>query len=168
MQPRAGRAVGALRGKTARALVVCILAFAFAPTHARADDRADDRAELARLRAEAASIRQSLDRLDAKIQALEARLHVAPAAGAPSAGNASPEAPQPQTLLTLRGAWSGVERGQSQAKVRSLIGPPSRELSIDGSPVWYYVYPGIGRGSVFFDHRGTVTSVQAPAFGWSN
>ncbi len=50
--------------------------------------------------------------------------------------------------------------------VQALLGKPEGELRIDGNPVWYYVHPGIGRGSVFFNGDGRVSSAQSPTFGW--
>src|SRR5258706_6738009 len=38
------------------------------------------------------------------------------------------------------------------------VGPPERVQSVEGSAVWYYAFPGIGRVSVFFDGNGTVSN----------
>ncbi len=47
------------------------------------------------------------------------------------------------------------------------LGEPTAKLLLDGRPVWYYVYAGVGRGSVVFDGGGRVSTLQAPALGWS-
>ncbi len=86
--------------------------------------------ELVRLHQEAAALRQALERLEARIQALE---------GNAGAASASP--------------------GYSNGK-------PEKVLRIDNTPVWYYIYPEIGRGSVFFNGNGKVSSAQSPSLGW--
>lgn len=63
--------------------------------------------------------------------------------------------------------WSQVRPGTPDDEVLVLLGKPEKELRIDGNLVWYYVYPEIGRGSVFFTADRKVSSAQAPAFGWS-
>lgn len=111
-------------------------------------DRADD---IARLRDEAADLRQRLDRLDAKIQALEAAAPaVPPAAASPT---------------SLRESWSQVHSGVPKDRVHALLGEPAQVMRINGDLVWYYVYPGVGAASVFFNAADKVTSVQAPRSG---
>lgn len=124
--------------------------------------RADSPEELARLREEAVQIRQSLERLEARIRALEGQ--TTPVAPLPKSDAAtSGEAPDNiVSLVRLKQNWSQIERGMPQDQVKRLLGTPARELHIDGSLAWYYVYPGIGRGSVFFDGSGKATAVQAP------
>jgi hypothetical protein len=53
-----------------------------------------------------------------------------------------------------------------EEKVEALLGKPQKILRIDNTPVWYYVYPEIGRGSVFFNASGKVSGRQAPGLGW--
>ena len=134
---------------------------------------ADQTEELARLREEAAELRHSLNRLDARIEALENQSrnpalsrNVEPPqpAPVPPAPLAAPASLQP--IVSLKQNWSQVERGISQQTVQSLLGPPERVLRIDGNTAWYYTYPGIGRGSVFFSDDGKVSSAQSPSFGW--
>jgi hypothetical protein len=139
---------------------------------------ADQTGELEQLRQEAAALRQSLDSLDARIHALEGRnpdpsLSRSVEAPAPVTPPAPMAAPAPvaapasiQPIVSLRQNWSQVERGMPQQKVQSLLGPPEKVLHIDGSTVWYYSYPGTGRGSVFFNGDGKVSSAQSPTFGW--
>lgn len=128
----------------ARALVLlagCAALPAFA-------DRADD---IAGLREEAADLRQRLDALDAKIQALEA---------------AKPAVPSPAASPTsLRENWSQVRSGVPKERVHALLGEPAQVMHINGDLVWYYVYPGVGPASVFFNAEDKVTSVQAPRGG---
>jgi hypothetical protein len=152
---------------------------------------ADQTEELARLREEAAALRQSLNRLDARIQAFESQGQnpapsnnvepsqpplapptplAAPAPLAPAAPLAAPAPLAPaaslQPIVTLKQNWSQVERGIAQQKVQSLLGQPEKVMRIDGNTVWLYTYPGIGRGSVFFRDDGIVSSAQSPSFGW--
>ncbi len=143
--------------------------------------RADPTEDLARLKQEAAQLRHSLDQLEAKIGALENRQggrNVAPSATGP-ASNPGPEgspanapgstaksvATEVTSLAALRQNWSRVQPGTTDDAVQALLGKPERVLRIDGSPVWYYLYPGVGRGSVFFTLDGKVSSTQAPVGG---
>ncbi len=140
---------------------------------------ADPADELARLREEAAQFRQSLENLEARIQALENQQRTrdgpptgalrgspepAPGSGAASLPNASPNSIS--VLIALKKNWSQVQPGTSEDRVQALLGKPERMLRIDGNLVWYYIYPGIGRGSVFFRSDGSVASTQSPSPGW--
>jgi hypothetical protein len=159
---------------------------------------ADESGELGQLRQEAAALRQSLNRLDARIEALENRNHdqnpplrqnaEAPAPSTPVAPSpvAAPAVPAPlapapvapvppeaaatvHPVVLLKRNWSQIERGTAQEKVQSLLGQPEKVLQIGGNTVWYYsypAYPGIGRGSVFFNSDGKVSSSQSPTFGF--
>jgi len=114
--------------------------------------------ELARLREEAAVLRQSLDRLEARIRALE---------GNAGAATASPgHSESIDALASLKRGWSQVAPGLPEDKVEALLGKPEKILRIDNTLVWYYLYPEIGRGSVFFNASGKVSSRQAPGVGW--
>jgi len=62
-----------------------------------------------------------------------------------------------------RAAWRRVGAGSSQDEVKEQLGAPTRTFELSGKQVWYYVYPGHGAGSVFFDSSGHVSSLQAPA-----
>jgi hypothetical protein len=114
--------------------------------------------ELARLHEEAAALRQALDRLDARIRVLEGKSGTASAAPAYSTSLAG--------LALLKRGWSQIDPGMPGDKVEALLGKPGNILHIDNTLVWYYIYPEIGRGSVFFDSSGRVSSKQAPALGW--
>ena len=125
-------------------------------------DRADD---IARLREEAAVLRQSLEKLEAEIRALEV---ASPEAAARPEAPIRPEAQKQQaepSLVSVHRSWSEIRRGLSKERVGEVLGAPGSILHINGDLVWYYVYPGIGKGSVFFDRAENVTAVQAPNFG---
>lgn len=67
----------------------------------------------------------------------------------------------------LKDQWHSIMAGMSYEEIRKLLGTPSRELTLDGKPVWYYAYPGIGNGSVMFSRDGhTVVGWQHPPFGF--
>ena len=67
----------------------------------------------------------------------------------------------------LKEQWRNVKAGMSGEEIGKLLGTPSRELTLDGKPVWYYSYPGIGNGSVMFSRDGhTVAGWQHPPFGF--
>ena len=68
---------------------------------------------------------------------------------------------------TLKTQWRSIKAGMSSEEIRKLLGRPSREFTIDGKPVWYYAYPGIGNGSVMFNRDGhSVASWQHPPYGF--
>jgi SmpA / OmlA family len=142
-----------------RVVLACIAA-ALVALHAHADP-ADD---LARLKQEAARLRQSLDELDARIRTLEGGNPGPAAPGTATDVSAKPPAP---SYFQLQRNWSEIEPGASKDRVNTLLGKPEREMHINGDLVWYYVYPGLGRGSVFFSTAGKVAAVQPPRVGWS-
>jgi hypothetical protein len=154
------------------ALRPALLACAVAAACAAAPARADPAEELGRLRDEAAQMRRSLDRLDARIRALESEIGGSRGGIGPAQEPVAPPAIAPAVrldaspLLQLRRNWSQVEAGIPSDRVEGLLGKPEKVLRIDGSVVWYYVYPGLGRGSVFFDAGGKVSSAQPPSAGW--
>jgi len=123
--------------------------------------------ELEELKQEAARMRQSLDTLDARIRALEAEHGASSPSTRPSSapGVAFRDAGSSYALL-LR-SWSEIQPGTPKTRVDALLGAPERVMHINGDLVWYYVYPGIGRGSVFFTREETVSAVQPPRSGWS-
>lgn len=88
---------------------------------------------------------------------------VAPPA-AQRAGAAVPESP----ATALRKAWAHVQPGTDSAEVLKLLGTPSSELQLNGKLAWYYAYPGVGAGSIFFNGDRTVSSRKSPFFelGW--
>lgn len=62
-----------------------------------------------------------------------------------------------------RAAWRRLGAGSSQDEVKEQLGAPTRTFELSGKQVWYYVYPGHGAGSVFFDSSAHVSSLQVPA-----
>jgi uncharacterized coiled-coil protein SlyX len=126
---------------------------------------ADQSDDLTRLREEAAQQRRELEGTEARLRALEQK-------GGETAGreNGSQPAAAPPTqvsqLVQLKQNWSQVEPGTPEDRVRALLGAPEKVLRIDGALMWYYAYPGIGPGSVFFNASGKVSSRQSPRFGW--
>jgi hypothetical protein len=78
---------------------------------------------------------------------------------------AIPEAFQWREMLKAQ--WRSIKAGMSSEEIRKLLGTPSREFALDGKPVWYYSYPGIGNGSVMFSRDGhTVAGWQHPPYGF--
>lgn len=68
---------------------------------------------------------------------------------------------------TIKDQWSGLKAGMSSEEVSKRLGAPSREFTLDGKPVWYYSYPGVGNGSVIFSRDGhSVAGWQHPPFGF--
>jgi hypothetical protein len=126
---------------------------------------ADQSDDLTRLREEAAKQRRELEGTEGRLRALEQK-------GGETVGreNGSQPAAAPPTqvsqLVQLKQNWSQVEPGTPEDRVRALLGAPEKVLRIDGALMWYYAYPGIGPGSVFFNASGKVSSRQSPRLGW--
>lgn len=93
-----------------------------------------------------AALRREVEELKARVAAIEKRV-----------GESPPE------RASERSAWFKVSSGMTQADVRKLLGEPARAFELDGSRVWYYMYPGGGAGSVFFDSAGRASSFQRPS-----
>src|SRR5947208_61482 len=104
--------------------------------------------ELTSLKQEQARLHRSLDEIDRRIRALEGANSPFPAAAVPTANPVSVQSIPP--LVALQRNWSEIKSGTPKAHVNELLGTPEREMRINGDLVWYYVYPGIGQGSVFF------------------
>jgi hypothetical protein len=97
-----------------------------------------------------------------------AAVPIAAAPAVPVVAAAAPTAAPPGYLSpegALRANWAQIKPAMAQADVTRLLGAPTKKFTLDGRHGWYYVYPGIGTGSVFFTDEGRVTSRQAP-FGW--
>jgi hypothetical protein len=133
-----------------------LLACSFAAALSALPASADQSDDLTRLREEAAKQRRDLDETEGRIRALEQQKGDAPVRAAP----------QVSEFARLKKNWSQVDRGTPQDRVEALLGKPEKVLYIDGVLVWYYVYPAIGPGSVFFNASGKVSSRQSPSFGW--
>jgi hypothetical protein len=68
---------------------------------------------------------------------------------------------------TLKEQWHSVRAGMSSDEIKKLLGSPSRAFTLDGRPVWYYSYPGLGNGSVLFSREShAVKSWQQPPLGF--
>ena len=142
--------------RLARVMAFMAAACAAAPAAAQ-------QADVEALKAEAARMRQSLDELDAKIRAVEGEKSVAPAAAPAARPDSKPPA---DSYVSVQQSWSQVRTGLPRERVDALLGKPERVMQINGDDVWYYVYPGFGRGSVFFNTKGIVTASQPPRIGW--
>ena len=70
-------------------------------------------------------------------------------------------------IVVLRKSWRRISGEMTRDNVREALGPPSKEMLINGKAVWYYVYSGLGAGSVFFKSDGHVSSSQPPNIGWT-
>ncbi len=127
--------------------LVALAALTMPPARAQRTD------ELASVKQEQARLRESLENIDRRIRALEGASSSSPA-GRPAA-------------LDLQRKWSEVQPGIAKAHVDELLGTPERVMRINGDLVWYYIYPGIGRGSVFFNNEDKVTATQPPTPGWA-
>ena len=123
-----------------------------------------------------AALRQQVIALEQQLRDVQAqllRLEGAPPASAPQHAPAPNAAPTPAKIeagylspeAALRQSWSNIKPEMADSQVAELLGEPSKKFELDGRDVWYYYYPGTGRGSVFFTDEGRVTSSQSP-FGW--
>ena len=68
-------------------------------------------------------------------------------------------------IVVLRKSWRRISGEMTREHVREVLGPPSKEMLINGKVVWYYLYSGLGAGSVFFKSDGHVSSSQSPNIG---
>ena len=169
------------------ALSFAVACVAFA-TGARADET-----ELSVLRQQVEELKNNVRQLQERINALEKADTVSwiPATSSPAPAAAPTTAPAqssaPKTMETapasnraapaarasvddkvviLRNSWRQIATGMKQADVKETLGPPTREMLINGKVVWYYYYAGLGAGSVFFNGDGRISSSQSPNLGW--
>ena len=125
--------------------------------------------DLAALRRQVNALEQQLH----DVQAQLIRLEAATTAVAPQPAAAPIASPTPAKIeagylspeAALRQSWSNIKPEMADSQVAKLLGEPSKKFKLDGRDVWYYFYPGTGKGSVFFTDEGRVTSSQSP-FGW--
>jgi hypothetical protein len=122
------------------------------------------------------ALRQQVNALEQQLHDVQAqllRLESASPAAAPQRAPAPNVAPTPAKIeagylspeAALRQSWSNIKPEVADSKVAEMLGEPTKKLKLDGRDVWYYYYPGTGRGSVFFTDEGRVTSSQSP-FSW--
>jgi len=155
------------------------------PHWARADD-----AQLQQLRQQIEALQNTVRALQERVDALEKNAAASwvpatpepkPAGGGVSAAPESAAQPaaavkEPAAskmtpgdrIALLRESWRHVSAGMTQADVMDTLGPPTREMSINGKLVWYYYYAGLGAGSVFFNRDGRISSSQSPHLGWGS
>jgi len=69
-------------------------------------------------------------------------------------------------IVILRKSWRQISGKMTREQVSETLGPPSKEMLINGKLVWYYLYSDLGAGSVFFKSDGHVSSSQPPNIGW--
>jgi len=149
--------------------------------------------DTAALQKEIQALKATVQALESRVSQLEARdvhaspratpapqsasddVQMAPVATADSATTKraapTPVVPAGSTYMSpeaaLRSNWSKVTPGMDQHAVTQLLGTPSMKSTLDGRTVWFYTYPGTGRGSVFFTDAGKVSSRQSPfGLGW--
>jgi hypothetical protein len=169
---------------------VAALCLGFAIGPARADDDvAALRGRLDQIKQLVADFETRLNALEAaRSSATQPPQSAATAATAPGLATASARVPapapasaptpvvQPPTSATgpaaadapvvvPRAQWRRVHSGLTMDEVNGLIGAPTKTFELAGKTVWYYYYPAIGAGSVFFDAHGHASSVQRPAGG---
>ncbi len=70
-------------------------------------------------------------------------------------------------VVMLRNSWRRISKGMKQEDVMEALGPPTKEMMMNGKVVWYYYYAGLGAGSVFFNSDGRSSSSQPPNVGWN-
>src|SRR5690349_13295496 len=113
-------------------------------------------------------LRREVKTLHARIEALEAKQTSATVSvHAESVTPQGSEATLATRSAELKMRWQRIAPGMTSREVLDAIGEPAAKLSIDGRPVWYYAYTGVGRASVMFDGGGRVSSLQAPMSGWT-
>lgn len=140
-------------------MIAASAAFAALPALAQPTDGLES------LKQEQARLRQSLDAIDRRIRALEEARGAPAPAPAPAVDRAA--VGSGNSLVALQRNWAEIKPGIAKTRVDDLLGKPDREMRINGDLVWYYVYPSIGRGSVFFSENEKVTAIQAPISGWT-
>ncbi len=175
--------------KIGQAWVVMVVLSLVVPVSSISLVRADE-ADQAPLRQQIEAINRRLDDMQTELDRLKKDRSVAPVtsavpgAGAPvaPAGSAAPasvpveaaQAPAPPAAPdafrwreAVKDQWGGIKNGMSDEQIRQLLGAPAREFTLNGQPVWYYTYPGVGNGSVMFGRDGhKVVGWQHPPFGF--
>lgn len=161
-----------VRGRSLLAAVVAVCAVApylgsmpATPAHA-----ADD--EVRALRRQIQDLKETIDRLDSRLELLEESPSPPPTPRPSEAIALTPTVvattgSTPSETPTLPARWDDLEHGMDRPQVEALLGQPERSFEVDGKAVWYYSYPEVGAGSVVFGPDGGVTAWRKPPFaGW--
>ena len=129
-----------------------------------------DEPELAALRRKVESLEQQLRDVQAQLSRLDCTFPAASAKSAAAPIEASTTAvfngESISRKSSLQLSWSKIKPAMADSIVAELLGEPTKKFKLDGRDVWYYYYPGTGRGSVFFTDGGRVTSSQPPFGRW--
>jgi hypothetical protein len=131
-------------------------------------------ADASSLQKEVEELRREVKSLQEQVKTLKTEPSPAPPSAEPAQAQPAPNTapalatakPPADSIVALRESWSQVKKGMTEAQITSLLGPPTKEITIDGKRVWYYYYAGIGGASVFFNGDGRVSSNQRPTIGW--
>ncbi len=153
-----------MRNRLSRLWIMVLLAASLTPLSAIPIARADS-GDSAAILQQMKELKQMMRELGTRMHALENKQKTTKAA--PTSGLSPQEhaAIQEQRRTTsARKNWGGVNSGLSQAQVLKLLGQPQRHFELSNRQVWYYYYPSVGGGSVFFNHEGKVIGRQAPPF----
>lgn len=143
------------------ALLAASLAVPLAGVPAARADSGDSAAILQQLK----EMKQMMQEIGARVKRLEHKQKTMKAAPAPGLSTQERATINEQTRATnAKENWSNVKPGLSQAQVLKLLGQPQRRFELSNKRVWYYYYPSVGGGSVFFNHEGKVVGRQQPPF----
>lgn len=117
-----------------------------------------------------AALARQIKELVVRVQILENRvqkLEHAPQGSTADMDKAAEQAARKieQHQDNLRENWRNLEEGMPQEQVKILLGAPQKAFRLGGQLVWYYYYPGVGGGSVFFSSTGHLSGSQKPPFG---
>lgn len=150
-------------------MLVCISA-TLLTAHAEEPDPSSLQREVDELRQEVKSLKEQVKSLQEPPPAAsppQTQPAVKPTTSEPNhQAEPTPAKPSREPITALRESWSHVESGMTKTQIQELLGPPTKELTINSKLVWYYYYAGIGGSSVFFNSDGRVSSHQRPTVGW--
>ncbi|MDE2089244.1 MAG: outer membrane protein assembly factor BamE [Gammaproteobacteria bacterium] len=146
--------------------VSAVLALYTRPALAGANDTASLRREVQALQREVADLKARITVLERAVAAgAPQQPSAAPASAPPQAGAVPPPTAAPPQGPEIRHRWREIKHGMTQAQITQLLGNPTRTLTLNNQPVWYYHYMGVGSGSVVFTDDGHVSSWQNPPLG---
>ena len=145
------------------------LAATLLPAHAQEQDSSSLQKEVEQLRQEVQGLKEqvkSLQEAPPPAPPPQTQPAVTQPTPAPNQVKPAPAKPPAGSITALRESWSHVEKGMTKEQIQEVLGPPTKELTINSKLVWYYYYAGIGGSSVFFNGDGRVSSHQRPTVGW--